>query len=114
MNTPLTPQVFHILLALGDGPAHGYAIMREVEGRTAGAVKLGAGTLYGAIRRLRERGWIEELAETPAGAESDDERRRYYRLTASGRAAARSEAKRLESLLEQARAKRLLPSEGPA
>lgn len=112
MDAPLTPQVFHILLALGDGPAHGYAIMGEVETRTAGAVRLGAGTLYGAIRRLRERGWIEELAGAPDGEGSEDERRRYYRLTEAGRRAARVEARRLEGLLEQARAKRLLPSEG--
>lgn len=109
MTEPLTPQVFHILLALGDAPRHGYAIMQEVEKRTGGSVRLGAGTLYGAIRRLRDRGWIEEVEEGAAAGEGEDERRRTYRLTAAGRAAAREEAGRLERLLEQARAKRLLP-----
>lgn len=114
MLEPLTPQVFHILLALADAPRHGYAIMREVEERTGGAVRIGAGTLYGAIRRLRDQGWIEELAEAPAEVERGDERRRYYRLTGAGRAGARAEAERLERLLEQARSKRFLRSEGRA
>ena len=114
MPDPLTPPVFHILLALADAPRHGYAIMREVEERTGGAVRIGAGTLYGAIRRLRDEGWIEELAGSPAGVETDDDRRRYYRLTAAGRAGAKAEAERLEGLLEQARSKRFLGSEGRA
>lgn len=114
MPEPLTPQVFHILLALADAPRHGYAIMREVEERTSGAVRIGAGTLYGAIRRLRDQGWIEELAGAPAEVETDDERRRYYRLTRAGRAAASAEVERLEGLLEQARSKRFLRSEGRA
>ena len=108
MIEPLSPQVFHILLALGDQARHGYAIMQEVEERTDGAVRLGAGTLYGAIRRLREQGWIEEVVEEPAG-EGEDERRRTYRLTAAGREGARAEARRLEGLLGQAREKRLAP-----
>lgn len=114
MPEPLTPQVFHILLALADAPRHGYAIMREVEERTGGAVRIGAGTLYGAIKRLRDQGWIEELADGPAEEEVADERRRYYRLTSTGRAGARAEAERLERLLEQARSKRFLGSEGRA
>lgn len=114
MPEPLTPQVFHILLALADAPRHGYAIMREVEERTGGAVRIGAGTLYGAIKRLRDQGWIEELADAPAEVEIGDERRRYYRLTSAGRAGARAEAERLERLLEQARSKRFLGSGGRA
>lgn len=110
---PLTSAVFHILLSLGDGAKHGYGIMGEVEERTEGAVRLGPGTLYGAIRRLRERGLIEEVAE-PAGESSDDERRRYYRLTGEGRAVAAAEAVRLERLVKAARGKRLLPSEREA
>lgn len=110
---PLTPAVFHILLSLGDGAKHGYAIMGEVEERTDGAVRLGPGTLYGAIRRLRERGLIEEVDE-PAGESSDDDRRRYYRLTGEGRAVAAAEAARLERLVGAARRKRLLPAEGEA
>jgi DNA-binding PadR family transcriptional regulator len=112
---PLSPAVFHILLALVDGDRHGYAVMQEVEASTGGEVRLGPGTLYGAIKRLREQGLIEEV-EGPAGAEaaSDDERRRYYHLTALGHRVAALEAERLERLLAAARAKRLLPSARPA
>lgn len=95
---PLSPQVLHILLALADGELHGYGIMQEVEERTNGTVKLGPGTLYGAIRRLREDALIEER---PGG----DERRRNYRLTAFGRRVARAEVERLEALYAAARAK---------
>ena len=95
---PLSPQVLHILLALADGELHGYGIMQEVEERTNGTVKLGPGTLYGAIRRLREDGLIEERP----GA---DERRRNYRLTAFGRRVARAEVERLEALYAAAKAK---------
>jgi DNA-binding PadR family transcriptional regulator len=111
---PLTPAVFHILLSLGDGPKHGYAIMAEVEERTAGAVRLGPGTLYGAIRRLREQGLIEEVEDRPVPRSSEEERRRYYRLTGEGRAVAAAEATRLELLVEVARGKRLLPAEDRA
>lgn len=99
----MTTQVFHILLALADGERHGYAIMQEVEERTAGELRLGPGTLYGALKRLLEEGWIEEL-------EADEERRRYYRLTTAGRKALRGEAERLESLVSLARQKRVIPS----
>jgi len=99
----MTTQVFHILLALADGERHGYAIMQEVEERTGGELRLGPGTLYGALKRLLEEGWIEEL-------EADEERRRYYRLTASGRKAVRAEAERLESLVALAKQKRVIPS----
>lgn len=95
---PLSPQVLHILLALAEGELHGYGIMQEVEQRTNGTVKLGPGTLYGAIRRLREDGLIEER---PAA----DERRRNYRLTAFGRRVARAEVERLEALYASAKAK---------
>src|SRR5688572_4332277 len=80
---PLTPAVFHILVALGNGEAHGYAIMQDVSQRTSGAVKLSAGTLYGAISRLLDDGVIEECEERP-DPEMDDTRRRYYRLTNFG------------------------------
>ena len=104
--TPLSPQVFHILLALAGGPVHGYAIMQEVERETDGTIRLGPGTLYGAIRRLRQDELIEEV-ESDAG-----DGRRCYRLTSAGRAAVRREAARLERLVEAARARRLLPGEG--
>lgn len=103
----ISPAVFHILLTLADGEKHGYAIMQEVAEETGGKVRLGPGTLYGAIRRLLEDGLIEESGERPDPA-LDDERRRYYRLTAAGRRAASEEAERLAELVEQARAKRLL------
>jgi DNA-binding PadR family transcriptional regulator len=104
---PLTPVAFEILLALADGEQHGYSVMREVERRSAGTVTLHPGTLYRALARLLESGWIEELDERP-DPRNDDERRRYYRLTDRGIAVARAEAARLESQLSVARTRRLL------
>jgi DNA-binding PadR family transcriptional regulator len=103
---PLTPAMFHVLLALADGERHGYAILKEVERRTGGRVRLSAGTLYGIIKRLNSEGWIVESSKRPA-AGLDDERRRYYRLTDVGRQVAVTEARRLEELLEMARNKNL-------
>ncbi len=103
---PLSPQVFHILLALVDDDLHGYAIIQEVQRLTDGALRLTASTLYAAMKRLLESGWIEEPSRRPR---DDDPRRRYYRLTALGRQVARAEARRLEGLAAMARAKRLLP-----
>ena len=97
---PLTPVAFEILLALADGEQHGYRIMQEVNARSAGAVTLHAGTLYRALARLLEQSLIEELAERPA---EDDERRRYYRLTALGQAVARAEVERLAGQVAAAR-----------
>ena len=105
---PLTPAVFHILLALADKERHGYHIMREVDERTNGNVKLGPGTLYGSIKRMMADGLIEELEERP-DPELDDERRRYYRLTDLGFRVATAEAQRLEQMVRSARAKKLLP-----
>jgi DNA-binding PadR family transcriptional regulator len=99
---PLSPPVFHILLSLADADRHGYAIMQEIEERTGGAVRIGPGTLYGAIKRLRDDELIEELV---ADGEGSDERRRYYHLTALGRKVARLEAERLEELVAAARAR---------
>lgn len=104
---PLTPSVFHILLALADGERHGYGIIKEVEGRTEGKVRLGPGTLYGSIKRMLDEGLIEESDERPDPG-LDDERRRYYRLTDFGRRVAVAEAERLSSLVSTARAKQLL------
>jgi DNA-binding PadR family transcriptional regulator len=104
---PLTPAVFHILLALADRERHGYSIMQDVECRTEGKVRLVPGTLYGSIKRMLADGLIEETDERP-DAELDDERRRYYRLTAFGRRVAAAEAERLQSLVLEARAKKLL------
>jgi DNA-binding PadR family transcriptional regulator len=104
---PLSPAAFHIMLALADSERHGYGIIKEVEGRTEGRVRLGPGTLYGAIRRLEDEGLVEESDERP-DASLDDERRRYYRLTAFGRRVAAAEAERLSQLVATARAKKLL------
>jgi DNA-binding PadR family transcriptional regulator len=112
---PLSPAVFHILLALADGERHGYGIMQEVKFRTEGRVRLGPGTLYGAIKRLLGKGLIEEADERP-DPDLDDGRRRYYRLTDFGLRVLRAEAARLARLVRQAEAKQLLPdwSQSPA
>jgi DNA-binding PadR family transcriptional regulator len=102
---PLTPAVFHILLALADGPTHGYAIMQEVETLTDGNLQMGPGTLYGSIKRMLKSGIIEEVA---APADDEDPRRRYYQLTAFGAEVAQAEAKRLSLLVNIARQRRLL------
>jgi DNA-binding PadR family transcriptional regulator len=106
---PLTPQMLHVLLALADGDKHGYAIIKEVSRRTDGEVVLGPGTLYALVKRMLGEGMILETDERPDAA-LDDERRRYYRLTSFGRAVAVAEVNRLESIVQQARAKRLVKS----
>ena len=106
-ESPLTPALFNVLLALADGEKHGYAILKEVAEHTDGEVQLSTGTLYGIIKRLLADGWIEELRRRPA-ADNDDQRRRYYRLTDEGRKVAKAEAARMEKLLERARAKKLV------
>jgi len=105
--TPLTPAVFHILLALADGANHGYAIMREVDALTGGRMRLGPGTLYRSIQRMVVDGLIVELTEQ-TGAEVDDERRRRYQLTPLGEAVARAEARRLDALVSASRDRGLL------
>ena len=103
-HAPLSGPLFHILLSLTDGPRHGYGIMQEVESRTSGDIRLGAGTLYSAIKRIRAWGWVEEVR--PPGGQ--DARRRYYGLTSAGRRVVRGEARRLEALVQHARTKRVL------
>ena len=106
-HEPLSPAMFHVLLALADGDKHGYAIMKEVTRLTDGAVSLSAGTLYGILRRLESEGLVVENDERPA-PELDDERRRYYHLTEFGRRVARAEAERLEDMVTLARSKKLM------
>jgi DNA-binding PadR family transcriptional regulator len=107
---PLSPQVFHILLALADREQHGYGIMQDVEARTGGKLRLSPGTLYGSIKRMLEQGLVAELRENERPpAKQDDERRRYYRLTALGRSVAKAEAARIAELFEQARVYGLIP-----
>ena len=105
---PLPTAVFHILVALADRDRHGYSIMQDVTARTGGKVRLSAGTLYSAIRRMLEQGLIEEMRNSPDPA-SDDDRRRYYRLTRLGRDVALAEARRLTDMLSQARTTGLIP-----
>lgn len=103
---PLPASAMHIVVALAQGEKHGYAIMREVEELSAGAVRMGPGTLYGSIKRMIDQGLLEETDERPDPA-LDDERRRYYRLTDLGRRVGAAEHTRLSRLLTAAQARRL-------
>jgi DNA-binding PadR family transcriptional regulator len=105
---PLTSAAFHVLLALSDSPMHGYLILKEVEERTSGAVRLSTGTLYGLIKRFLDDELIIELPAEDDGSE----RRRPYKLTPLGRQVAKAEALRLEQLVAAARTVRLLPERG--
>ena len=128
---PLTPFAFQVLLALADGDRHGYAIIKEVEERSGGSVKLRTGTLYTLLQRLLEEQLIGEMGSTPTSAQAAtggkpttptsepagpaaraDSRRRYYRLTALGDAVLRAEAQRLEALIGDARRKHVLSDAG--
>jgi DNA-binding PadR family transcriptional regulator len=99
---PLPPATFHILLALSGDDRHGYAIIQDIAARTNGELKLSAGTLYRSIQRMLEQGLIIEPRDRPS-PEEDDERRRYYRITALGQKVARAEARRLTQLVQFAR-----------
>ncbi|MBN9656968.1 MAG: PadR family transcriptional regulator [Acidobacteria bacterium] len=96
---PLPPLAFHILLCLGDGERHGYALKREIAKRTEGRLNPGAGSLYGTIQKLLEHGLIEESGERP-DPHLDDERRRYFRMSELGLAVAQAEAARMRALVE--------------
>ncbi len=104
---PLTPPVFHILLAISDGARHGYAIIKEVAVRSGGGVILSTGTLYAAMKRLLGDGLIEET-DSGKGVVNVDVRRRYYCLTALGRKVARAEVNRMVELVNIAEKKRLV------
>jgi DNA-binding PadR family transcriptional regulator len=108
---PLTPVALNVLLALADAERHGYGIMVEVRERTGGRVRLGPGTLYGAIKRLKEGGVIEESPgqRLDPGEAPDDERRRYYRLSGFGGEVLAAEVERLEGLVRAARRKGAFP-----
>jgi len=108
----LTPAVFHILLALSDGHSHGYGVMQDVEQFTGGELRLGPGTLYRSIQRMLVDGLIEELAMA-LHDESDDDRRRHYRLTRKGLEIAQREARRLAALVDVARQRNLLGKRAP-
>jgi len=110
---PLPTATFHILLALRDGEKHGYAIMRDVESLSDGAIRIGPGTMYGSIKRMLAEGFIEESDERP-DPEMDDERRRYYRCTALGERVRAAEVERLTNLLRNAFPRRAIPGLGRA
>lgn len=101
---PLPVSQLHILLALVTGDKHGYAIMKEIEAFTEGAVTMGPGTLYGAVKQMLRAGLIEESSERP-DPELDDERRRYYRLTDLGGSALDAEVFRMEQIAHTARSR---------
>jgi len=104
---PLPAAAFQIMLALADGDLHGYAIMRQVEEQTGGRLRLGPGTLYGSIQALLEGKLIEEV-DRPEDTEVSSERRRYYKLTVTGRKVARSEAEKMADVLRVARTRKIL------
>ncbi|HUF49059.1 MAG TPA: helix-turn-helix transcriptional regulator [Vicinamibacterales bacterium] len=112
-KSALSPAVFHVLVALAAGDKHGYAILKDIRRRSGGAVTLNVGTLYAVLKRLEQDGLIEESDERPDPA-LDDERRRYYRITADGQATARAEVARLERAVAMARAVHLAPRPGRA
>jgi DNA-binding PadR family transcriptional regulator len=109
-QSPLTPLSMALLVALGGGDQHGYALLREVDERSGGRLRPGTGSLYAALQRLMDEGLIIESPRRPA--EADDARRKYYRITASGRRAVADEAVRMETLLADARRRGLLTREG--
>jgi DNA-binding PadR family transcriptional regulator len=108
---PLKPKVLHILLALADGPRHGYSIMQEVAARSEGQVRLWPAGLYGALRELEDDDLIAEPDKRPS---DDDERRRYFELTPLGKRVLTAEVRRLEVIVDHARASRALRRAGRA
>lgn len=108
-NAPLTPAVFHILLALSTKERHGYGIMKQVEADSQGTVRMGPGTLYGSLKRMLDSGLIEESAGKVDPA-LDDERRIYYRIAGKGRKALAAELDRYRNVVAVAEGKRLLPN----
>lgn len=107
-GAPLTPAVFHILLALSGGEMHGYGIMKRVESDAAGAVSMGNGTLYGSLTRMLDAGLVKE-SDTRVDPGMDDQRRIYYALTAEGKKALVAELSRLRHIVEISQEKKLYP-----
>lgn len=96
LHGPLTEATFFILLSLAPGPQHGYAILKDVAQLSAGRVRLSTGTLYGAIQRLLEQGWIEPVAGDDT--EASGRPRKAYQLTGLGRRVTLAETGRLKDL----------------
>jgi DNA-binding PadR family transcriptional regulator len=107
-NLPLTPAVFHILLALSSGERHGYGIMKQVELDSQGKVKMGAGTLYGSLKRMLEAGLVQE-SDKRIDPEMDDQRRIYYQMTSVGTQALAAELERYKRIVALAQERKLLP-----
>jgi DNA-binding PadR family transcriptional regulator len=105
---PMTPAVFYVLFSLADGEKHGYAIMQESSKLSNGEFRMGPGTLYTTLQRLLELKVIEEV-ELPSAGDQRDSRRRYYRLTGTGRALLEAELARLDTVVRLARRKKLVP-----
>jgi DNA-binding PadR family transcriptional regulator len=105
---PLTPAVFHILLALSSGERHGYGIMKQIETDTQGRVSMGNGTLYGSLKRMLDAGLVEE-SDKRIDPSMDDERRIYYRLTGVGVKALEAELDRYKRIVTVAQERKLLP-----
>jgi DNA-binding PadR family transcriptional regulator len=105
---PLTPAVFHILLALSTGERHGYGIMKQVEADSNGNVSMGAGTLYGSLKRMLDSGLVRE-SDKRIDPEMDDERRIYYQITGAGRKALEAELERYRNIVTVAQKRNLLP-----
>jgi DNA-binding PadR family transcriptional regulator len=108
-NTPLTPAVLHILLALSTKERHGYGIMKQVESESQGKVKMGPGTLYGSLGRMMEAGLIRE-SDKKVDPDLDDERRVYYRITALGQTTLAAELERYREVVAVAKMKQLASS----
>jgi DNA-binding PadR family transcriptional regulator len=107
-NPPLTPAVFHILLALSSGARHGYSIMKQVEADTQGKVNMGTGTLYGSLKRMLDAGLVEE-SDQRVDPEMDDERRIYYQMTGAGAQALAAELERYNRIVTLAQERKLHP-----
>ena len=105
----LTPAVFHILLALSSEERHGYGIMKQVEVDSDGKMRMGAGTLYGSLKRMIDAGLVEESSKR-VDPKMNDERRIYYKLTGSGEAALAAEIDRYQGIVMLARSRKLLPN----
>lgn len=108
-STPLTPAVFHILLALSSGERHGYGIMKQVESDSQNTVSMGNGTLYGSLKRMLEAGLVKE-SDKRIDPQMGDERRIYYALTAEGQKVLSTELARLRHIVQLSQAKKLYPS----
>ena len=107
-NTPLTPAVFHILLALSSGERHGYGIMKQVEADSQGKVNMGPGTLYGSLKRMLDAGLVRE-SDKRIDPEMDDQRRIYYQITGVGTQALAAELERYKRVVTLAQERKLYP-----